>query len=115
MNDKSTYMKFLQLAQVIRGLPTFPALDAVEDQLLHIFGSAWATGQRITVLEAMKSLQDTSESTVFRRLKSLRAKGMLNLEVDQSDHRTKYVVPTDKTLEYFSKMGECLILASRDE
>ena len=106
--DKSTYLRFLNLAQAIRQLSSFPQIDAVEERLLNVCAAAWHAGRKLTVLEAMKLLPDTSESTAFRRLKSLRSKGMVCLDYDANDARTRYVMPTDLANAYFEKLGECL-------
>lgn len=102
------YLRFLNLMQAIRELPTFPNVDPVEERLLNALASIWHGGGRVTVLEAMALPVDVSPTTLHRRLKSLRAKGLLALETDSADTRIKYVVPTDRTNEYFSTLGRCL-------
>ena len=56
----------------------------------------------------MHTFSDISPSTVHRRLKTLRKKGFINLDVDQIDNRIKYIVHTDLTNRYFSHLGQCL-------
>lgn len=65
----------------------------------------------MTVLETMKTTPEISSSTVHRRLKTLRKKGLINLDVDQVDNRIKYIVHTDFTDSYFSHLGQCLAKA----
>lgn len=112
MNEKTNYstiyLRFLNLMQAIRELPTFPNVDPVEERLLNALAAIWHGGGRVTVLEAMALPVDVSPTTLHRRLKSLRAKGLLALETDAVDTRIKYVVPTDRTNEYFSTLGRCL-------
>jgi predicted transcriptional regulator len=103
-----TYFKFLNLVEAARQLPGLPAIDIVEDQVLGFFARCWYAGQRVTVVEAMNSLPDLSPSTVQRRLKSLRAKGLVATESDQQDNRYKYIVPTDLAVRYFSALGQCV-------
>jgi len=102
------YLKFLNLVKTIRELPTFPTLDAVEQQLLDRFAVVWHTGKQISVLEAMNLTDHVSPSTVHRRLKTLRHKGMIHLVNDAADSRTKYVMPTELATQYFDQMGHCL-------
>lgn len=102
------YLRFLNLMQAIRELPTFPNVDPVEERLLNALAAIWHGGGRVTVLEAMALPVDVSPTTLHRRLKSLRAKGLLALETDVADTRVKYVVPTDRTNDYFSTLGRCL-------
>ncbi len=107
-NYSLTYIKFLNLAQAIRGLPSFPSLDAVEEQLLNAFAAAWYKGHTLRVLEAMDMFPDISGSTVHRRLDTLRKKGMIALNTDADNQRVKYIVPTPLAQKYFAKLGECL-------
>ena len=102
------YVKFLNLVAAVRQLPGLPEIDAVEDQILGYLARAWYAGQRVTVLEAMNSLPDISPSTVQRRLKSLRAKGMLCMQNDEFDSRFKYIESTDLTTRYFAALGQCV-------
>ena len=62
----------------------------------------------MTVLETMKATPDLSPSTVHRRLKTLRKKGLVTLDVNQIDNRIKYIVHTDLTNRYFTQLGHCL-------
>ena len=112
MNDQTkhstVYLRFLNLMQAIRELPSFPQVDPVEERLLNALAAIWHRGNQITVLEAMALPVDVSPTTLHRRLKSLRAKGLLALETDATDTRIKYVVATPRTTEYFSALGRCL-------
>lgn len=99
--------------QAIRTLPTSPQIDPVEERLLNALAAVWHTGRRVTVLEAMAMALDVSPTTLHRRLKSLRAKGLLALKTDDTDSRIKYVVSTDKADQYFSALGKCLNEAGR--
>ncbi len=102
------YLRFLNLTRAIRELPDFPDLDPVEERLLNLFASVWHLGQKITVLQAMGMSTDVSSTTAHRRLKSLRAKGMIVLMADEADNRVKYVQPTAKAQHYFSQLGQCM-------
>ena len=104
----SMYLRFINLMQAIRELPTFPKIDPVEERLLNMFAICWLKNQKLTVLEAMNMSPDVSPTTVHRRLKSLRSKGLIDLSIDEIDTRIKYIVPTKLTDEYFASMGKCL-------
>ena len=66
----SAYLKFLNLVQALREMPSFPVIDATEERLLHQLETAWVAGKQVTVLEAMKLDAETSPATVHRRLKT---------------------------------------------
>ena len=108
-----SYLKFLNLVQAIRELPSFPAIDPVEERVLNLLATAWQAGQQISVVEAMNTLTEMSPSTVHRRLKLLRKKGLIQLDEDGDDNRIKYIASTPLALRYFKKLDECLEMAQK--
>ena len=106
-----SYLKFLRLVNAVRQLPSYPAMDGTEIQLLNILAQEWQTGKKVGVVQAMGMLPDVSPSSVHRRLKTLRAKGLIALEVDKIDGRIKYVVGTKLSAKYLAKMDQCLAQA----
>lgn len=111
-NASQKYLRFLNLTEAVRGLTDFPRLDALEEHLLNKLAAIWHVGQRLTVLDAMGLSDELSPTTIHRRLKSLRKKGVIQLINDDVDTRVKYVSPTPITLRHFEKLGECLDKAS---
>ena len=107
-NYSATYLRFLNLVQAIREIPTFPVMDPVEERLLTMLAAVWHHEKKITVLEAMSLTHEISATTAHRRLKTLRKKGMIDLDIDQSDSRVKYVVPTMLAKQYFTALGHAL-------
>lgn len=106
-----TYLKFLNLVQSVRQLPDFPVMDAVEERMINLFAASWQRKQQVTVLQAMEMTHGISASTAHRRLKALRKKGLIELEIDEIDNRIKYVVPTDLIIKHFTHLGQCLAKA----
>jgi DNA-binding MarR family transcriptional regulator len=106
--DSNNYLKFLNLVQEVRVSPEYSEVSPSEERLLNHLASAWNTEQKITVLQAMSVDRDISHSTSHRLLKSLRLKNFIMLVTDERDTRVKYVLPTDKTNQYFSQLGRCL-------
>jgi DNA-binding MarR family transcriptional regulator len=113
VNTKASlnYIKYLHLTKAVNELPKSPLLDPLEERLLNYVASAWYTGKKLTVLETIRASPDASPSTVHRRLKTLRKKGLIDLDVDQIDNRIKYIVHTNLTNLYFSHLGQCLAKA----
>ena len=107
------YLKFLNLMQALREMPTFPALDATEERLLNQLAAVWGKGGQITVLETMQLDAEASPTTIHRRIKSLRKKGVIQLTVDEIDNRIKYVAPTALATEYFSQLSNALVKAAK--
>ena len=106
------YLKFLSYAQAVRLSKAYPQLDLPEERLLDQLASSWAQDKKITVLRAMQMSPDASSTTVHRRLKTLRLKGMLELEVDEDDNRVKYIIPTDLSRRYLSELGQSVLRAA---
>lgn len=114
-NKPPAYFKFLNLLQALREMPTFPAIDATEERLLNQLAAVWGTGNQITVLETMQLDAETSPTTIHRRLKSLRKKGVIQLTVDEIDNRIKYVVPTALAMDYFGQLSNALVKATKGQ
>ncbi len=109
------YLRFLNLIQAVRKIPTFPTLDPVEERLLNQLAALWHSGKNISVLEAMGLSTEISATTAHRRLKTLIKKGMIALNPDQTDSRIKYVVSTDLTSQYFTSIGQALEQAQQTD
>ncbi len=103
-----TYIKFLNLAQAIRELTDFPALNPMEEYLLNHIALTWHANKNPSVSETMHASPEMSPSTVHRHLKALRIKGFIGLDVYELDNRVKYIVHTPLSQQYFSLLGQCL-------
>jgi DNA-binding MarR family transcriptional regulator len=106
-------LRFLNLVVAVRSLPAAPALDLIEEQVLMALALRWAAGAKVSVMEMLDYFTNTSPSTVHRRLKTLRKKGLLALREDENDNRTKYIEPTALAFDYFEKIGKCMTTASK--
>jgi DNA-binding MarR family transcriptional regulator len=71
-------------------------------------GAAWQVGKPVPVTDAARVLPGVSERTVFRRMKSLRAKGLLQFVGDEQDARIRHVKPTERAEAYFDGLGRCI-------
>lgn len=110
--EPTPYVRFLNLVRAMDKAPAFPELDPTEERLLQLWAIAWGAGKRITVVEVMNTGSEFSPTTVHRRIKSLKAKGFIKLEMDESDNRVKYVLPTQLADKYFGRLSDCLIAAT---
>jgi len=95
-------------------MPAYPELDLAEQRLLDLLATYWSSGKKITVLKAMQISSDASSTTVHRRLKTLRLKGMLELQMDEDDNRVKYINPTPLSCDYLSHLGKSVVAAASD-
>ena len=107
------YLRFLYLMRTVKqSMQT--SVDPVEEQMLNSLGALWYEGKKVTVLEAMALLPDISATTLHRRLKTLRTKGFISMDMDDVDNRVKYVVPTPMADEYFAKLSKSLDEAGKE-
>lgn len=104
------YLRFLRLLDAIRSDPDVPKLDHSESVLLEALARHWFDDRKVNVVEMMNSgVGGMSQSTVHRRLKSLRQRGMVVLTLDGHDNRLKYVEPTPLALQYLDRLGTCVL------
>lgn len=106
-----TYLRFLNLVHALRETSALPVTDPVEDRMLNTLAARWHTGTKVTVLDVVAMLNEFSATTLHRRMKALRKKGLIGVDYDEEDGRIKYVVPTNLTKDYFSKLGDALVKA----
>lgn len=93
---------------------TLRSLEPIEQRLVELLATRWCAGENVTVLQAMRIAPESiSPSTVHRRLKTLRAKGMLVLAPDDIDTRTKYVRPGPELVKLFEQLDAALMQASK--
>jgi DNA-binding MarR family transcriptional regulator len=104
----SAYLRFLQLAQVIKALPDGMEMDANEKALLQAVVLRWYEGQPMTVREAIGLADLGSPATLHKRITRLREKEMLSTLNQEGDRRAKFLMPTQRTIDYFSHLGQSM-------
>ena len=107
---KQAFIRFLNLKQTLTITPK--ELDATAVQLLEVCASKSHTGKRLTVTDAMKLQTIASPATIHRKLTQLIDADYLSLEYEGRNRRTKYLTPTQKSNDYFTKLGELFIQSS---
>ena len=108
-----TYLRFLQLAEAIRGLPTLPPLDPLEERILSLIATARQAGTYLSVREAMARNEIGAPATIHTRLKSMRAKGWIRLG-DTEDSRRKQIELTPQALRHFDRLSQAMRKAAQD-
>jgi hypothetical protein len=104
----SAYLRFLQLARVVQALPDGLEMDANEKALLHAVVLRWYENEPMTVREAIGLVDLGSPATLHKRITRLRDKDMLSTLNLEGDRRAKFLIPTQRTLDYFSHLGESM-------
>ncbi|WP_300557245.1 hypothetical protein [Limnohabitans sp. Rim8] len=104
----SAYLRFLQLAKVIQALPDGQDMDANEKALLQAVVLHWYEDQPMTVREAIGLTELGSPATLHKRITRLREKDMLSNLNMEGDRRAKFLIPTQRTLDYFQSLGQSM-------
>jgi hypothetical protein len=111
MNNKKktpladAYFRFLQLAKAFQSENEDLAMDANERALLDAVSLCWFEGHPMTVREAIALDHLGSPATLHKRITRLRQKDMLLAFNQEGDRRAKYLIPSEKTLAYFDRLG----------
>jgi DNA-binding MarR family transcriptional regulator len=111
----SAYLRFLQLAQVVQALPDGLEMDANEKALLQAVVLRWYENEPMTVREAIGLVDLGSPATLHKRITRLRDKDMLNTMNLEGDRRAKFLIPTQRTLDYFSDLGQSMQQAHQNQ
>jgi DNA-binding MarR family transcriptional regulator len=106
------YLRFLQLTEAIRGLPSLPPLDPLEERVLALIASAGQKHERLCVRDVMARSELGAPATIHSRLKSMRAKGWIML-TDTEDARRKQVELTQAAMLHFDRLSSCLLRAAK--
>lgn len=104
----NAFVRFANLLRAIAVLPAGVSLDPQEERLMQELAVRWGNNEAVPVLAAMSMVPGASPSTVQRRLKSLRAKGLITFEPHPQDARVRHVVPTAQGKAYFTRMSELM-------
>ena len=107
------YLRFLQLAEALRGLPSLPSLDPLEERILALVARAAQGQERLSVRDMMAKSELGSPATVHGRLKTMRQKGWILLG-DTEDTRRKQIELTQAALLHFDKLSNCLVQAAKE-
>ena len=106
------YLRFLQLADTIRGLPALPPLDPLEERILSWVAKAQRTQERLSVRDMMAKEELGAPATIHGRLKSMREKGWIML-ADTEDARRKQVELTRAAVKHFERLSKCMVQATK--
>lgn len=103
------YLRFLQLAEAIRGLP---ALDPLEERILARIARTGQQGERLCVRDMLAQEEFGAPATIHNRLKSMRSKGWIAL-ADTEDTRRKQIELTQPALDHFARLSRLMVKAAK--
>lgn len=105
------YLRFLQLTQAVRDLPTLAPLDPLEERILAGVALATRSGERLSVRDLMAWGELAAPATLHSRLKSMREKGWVVL-ADTEDTRRKQVQLTEEALRHLAQLSRAVVKAA---
>lgn len=108
------YLRFLQLTDALRGLPSLPSLDPLEERMLALVARSGQAHERLSVRDMMARSELGSPAMLHARLKSMREKGWIVLS-DTEDARRKQIELTQAALRHFDRLSECIVKAIKSE
>ena len=106
------YLRFLQLAEAVRGMPSLPPLEPLEERILELIAYARQKKERLSVKDLMGRRELGSPAMLHGRLKSMREKGWILL-AETEDARRKQLELTQAALLHFDKLSKCLMQAAK--
>ena len=112
IKSSDVYLRFLQLAEAIRGLPSLPPLDPLEERILTLVARAGEQAERLSVRDMMAKEKLGAPATIHTRLKSMRAKGWIMLSATE-DTRRKQIELTQDAARYFDRLSKCMVEAAK--
>jgi hypothetical protein len=102
------YFRFLQLAKALQFENADIEMDANERAMLDAVALCWYEGQPMTVREAIALDHLGSPATLHKRITRLRQKELLIAFNQEGDRRAKYLIPSEKTLDFYGYLGHNL-------
>ena len=109
---KTMYMRYLALAKTVHESDRhLTAVDETAKRLLEIIALSHAENRPLTVSAAMALEPIASPGTIHRKLDMLRELGLIDQIFQGDNRRTKYLIPTRVSDDYFDNLGRVLIEA----
>lgn len=107
------YLRFIQLSEALRDLPSLPPLEPLEERILMIVATARQSQERLSVKDLMGMSDLGSPAMLHGRLKSMREKGWIFL-AETEDARRKQLELTRDALAHFDKVARCMLKAVKE-
>ncbi len=106
------YLRFLRIARALEtNKKSMKDVDATAMLLLNEIAIQHFDENPMTVTEAMQLANIASPATIHRKLGELREIGLIELNFEGKNRRTKYLVPTKAAHVYFEKMSDSMLKA----
>lgn len=111
-NKPSSYLRFLNLIDVLDRINPGKKLDSIEESLLDKIVLSSVAKESILVGDLISLAELGSQATLHGRLKNLSAMGYIKMAANE-DGRKKQVLPTKAALKRYDEISRCLEKAAR--
>ncbi len=109
MSARDFYLRF---ASLVNAVNKDTDIDSIALRLLEVITEAQAQGAPLKVTDALK-LDFASYATLHKKIENLKALGYLRIEHPKDSMRTKFLAPTEQTLDYFDALGKALLKVAK--
>jgi hypothetical protein len=107
MKKPNSYIRFLNLVEVMATKSKIRSLDSIEKLLLNQIMIDDDLGSLILVGDLLNLSSLGSQATLHGRLKNLQSIGYVDL-VEQEDGRKKRVTPTNQAYKRIALLSDCM-------
>jgi len=115
MNNREIYVRFLRVTQALDGMNHSSEIDLMELKLLEMLAVASDDATPMNVGQAMSAEWIASPATLHRKIRKLIDSGYVSSDFLGTNRRTRFLVPTEKANEFFSRMGNSMKLCLAEE
>jgi DNA-binding MarR family transcriptional regulator len=103
----SSYVRFLNLMDVLDRINPGKRLDSIEESLLDKIVLSFHAKQSVLVGDLISLSELGSQATLHGRLKNLSAMGYIKMAANE-DGRKKEVVPSKIAIKRYEEISKCL-------
>jgi hypothetical protein len=103
----TAYFRFLQVARVIQSETLLNNLDVNTLAFLEAITLSWFEGKPLTISQAIGLSELGSPATLHKRLAKLRENDLVITQSIEGDTRSKLIIPSEKSMNYFDRLGYC--------
>jgi DNA-binding MarR family transcriptional regulator len=103
----SSYVRFLNLMDVLDRINPGKRLDSIEESLLDKIVLSFHAKQSVLVGDLISMAELGSQATLHGRLKNLSAMGYIKMAAND-DGRKKEVVPSKIAIKRYEEISKCL-------
>jgi DNA-binding MarR family transcriptional regulator len=103
-----TIFRIKSFIKALEGDEGFSGLDQTSIDILTRIGGAYARRESLRSSDLAENPDFGSPASVYRKLSQLTADGWVTSTQDPADARSRFIIPTSRTLHAFNRMSSKL-------